>query len=123
MALHTRGADHDVAAEAIEAVRSGPAIWPGIHVTTGKDVIELSVVATNKGTAVDELRTQISASAVLFVGDDVTDENAFTNLHGPDVGIKIGPGDSAAAYRVDTPEIGGPGAGHARRGSAPMAVR
>jgi trehalose-phosphatase len=104
VALHTRGADHDVAAEATEAVRSGPAIWPGIHVTTGKEVIELSVVATNKGTAVDELRTQLSASAVIFVGDDVTDENAFTNLHGPDVGIKIGPGDSAAAYRVDSPD-------------------
>ena len=26
----------------------------------------------------------------LFLGDDVTDENAFAKLHGPDIGIKIG---------------------------------
>ena len=45
--------------------------------TTGKEVIELSVVATDKGAAIDALRTQLSASAVLFLGDDVTDENAF----------------------------------------------
>jgi len=104
VAVHTRGADHDVAAEVGEAVRSGPATWPGIHVTVGKHVIELSVVATHKGIAVDAFRMQISASAVLFVGDDDTDENAFANLHGPDIGIKIGPGDTKAAYRVDDPQ-------------------
>ena len=35
----------------LDAVRSGPATWPDVHVTTGKEVIELSVVATHKGTA------------------------------------------------------------------------
>jgi trehalose-phosphatase len=104
VAVHTRGADHDVAAEIGEAVRSGPATWPDIHVTIGKQVIELSVVATHKGTAIDAFRMQISASAVLFLGDDVTDEHAFENLHGPDVGIKIGSGETRAAFRVADPE-------------------
>jgi trehalose-phosphatase len=104
VAVHTRLADQDVAHQVTELVRSGPATWPGVHVTAGKDVIELSVVATHKGTAVDELRTQLSASAVIFLGDDVTDENVFGNLHGPDVGIKIGPGETQAAYRVEDPE-------------------
>lgn len=103
VAVHTRGLDPQVAAAAVEAVRNGPATWDDVTVTQGKEVIELSVVATHKGTAVDQLRTQLSASAVLFIGDDVTDENAFGNLHGPDLGIKIGPGDTRAQYRVAEP--------------------
>ncbi|GAB3943859.1 hypothetical protein GCM10027614_33130 [Micromonospora vulcania] len=103
VAVHTRGVDPQIAAAAIEAVRIGPATWDGVTVTQGKEVIELSVVATHKGTAVDQLRTQLAASAVLFIGDDVTDENAFGNLHGPDLGIKIGPGDTQADYRVADP--------------------
>ncbi|HEU4423745.1 MAG TPA: trehalose-phosphatase [Pilimelia sp.] len=103
VAVHTRSANQAVASRVQDAVRNGPATWPDIHVTQGKEVIELSVIATDKGTAVDALRMQLSASAVLFIGDDVTDENAFANLHGPDVGTKVGPGDTLAPYRVDTP--------------------
>jgi len=103
VAVHTRGAAQDVASAVQDAVRGGPATWPDIHVTQGKEVIELSVIATHKGTAIDALRMQLSASAVLFFGDDVTDENAFGQLHGPDVGVKIGPGPTKAHYRVDSP--------------------
>jgi len=103
VAVHTRGADPAIAVTVIEAVQSGPASWPDVTVTQGKEVIELSVIATNKGTALDQIRTQASASAVLFIGDDVTDENAFANLHGPDVGIKIGPGETRADFRVAEP--------------------
>ncbi|MFB9239510.1 trehalose-phosphatase [Plantactinospora siamensis] len=103
VAVHVRGADPAVAAEVVHAVRTGPGSWADVTVTQGKEVIELSVIPTNKGAAVDQLRTQLSASAVLFIGDDVTDENVFTNLHGPDVGIKIGAGESAADHRVGDP--------------------
>jgi trehalose-phosphatase len=103
VAVHVRTATPDVADFVMDAVKAGPASWPDIFVTHGKQVIELSVIAANKGTAVDALRMQSSASAVMFLGDDVTDENAFRELHGPDVGIKIGAGDTAAAFRVDEP--------------------
>jgi trehalose-phosphatase len=103
IAVHLRSTTPDVADEVIDAIRSGPASWPDVHVTNGKQVIELSVIATNKGAAVDALRMQLSASAVLFLGDDMTDENAFAQLHGPDVGIKIGPGETAANFRVEDP--------------------
>ena len=103
IAVHTRTASADDAAFVHEAIRSGPATWPGVHVTQGKMVVELLVLATHKGTAIDVLRMQLSASAVLFVGDDVTDENAFSQLHGPDVGIKIGEGETHAGYRVADP--------------------
>ena len=104
VAVHTRTAERDVAATVVEAVNAGPASWPGVHLTTGKEVMELSVVSTNKGYAVDQLRMQVSANAVLFLGDDVTDENAFAHLHGNDVGIKIGDGETIAPFRVPDPE-------------------
>jgi hypothetical protein len=47
---------------------------------------------------------QVAANAVLFLGDDVTDENAFAHLHGHDVGIKIGDGETIAQFRVPDPE-------------------
>ena len=103
VAVHLRTATPEIADHVLDAVRAGPATWPDVYVTSGKSVVELSVLATHKGTALNALRMQLSASAVLFLGDDVTDENAFTELHGPDVGIKVGPGPTAAAYRVSDP--------------------
>src|SRR5207248_6826338 len=86
IAVHTRTAAPADADAVREAIFEGPASWAGVHVTQGKEVVELLVLQTHKGTAVDALRMQLSASAVLFVGDDVTDENAFAHLHGPDIG-------------------------------------
>ncbi len=103
VAVHVRGAEQAVAESVLDAVHRGPAAWPDIHVTNGKEVVELSLIPTDKGAAVDALRVQASASAVLYLGDDVTDENAFAQLHGPDIGVKIGPGDTRAAYRVGEP--------------------
>ncbi|MFC0532218.1 trehalose-phosphatase [Phytohabitans kaempferiae] len=103
VAVHVRAAEPEVAAGVIDALRAGPATWPEVTVTDGKQVMELSVLPTNKGAAVDQLRTQMSASAALVIGDSVTDEAAFERLHGPDVGIKIGPGETRATYRVGEP--------------------
>ncbi|MEV0127953.1 trehalose-phosphatase [Dactylosporangium sp. NPDC050688] len=96
VAVHTRAAPRDVAGRVFDAVRSGAALWPDIEVTTGKEVIELSVVPTDKGLAVDALRMQVSASAIVYLGDDATDEKAFAHLHGPDLGIKVGAGETGA---------------------------
>ncbi|AUS78517.1 trehalose-phosphatase [Actinoalloteichus sp. AHMU CJ021] len=101
VAVHVRRAEPAVAERVLETVRTGPATWDGVQVTEGKAVIELAVVQTNKGNALDTLRHQVGATAALFFGDDVTDEKAFRSLQGPDMGIKVGPGDTAAAYRVD----------------------
>ena len=102
IAVHVRGVDPQQSEPALEAVRTGPASWPDIYVTNGKDVIELSILATDKGAAVTALRAQASASAVLYLGDDVTDENAFARLHGPDVGVKIGGGETLAPATAST---------------------
>lgn len=102
--VHTRTAPRDVAAAVTEQVLRGPATWPGVHPTTGKEVVELSVTTAHKGTAIDTLRDRVSADTVVYLGDDVTDENAFARLHAGDVGIKVGPGETRARYRVPDPE-------------------
>jgi trehalose 6-phosphate phosphatase len=40
---------------------------------------------------------------VLYVGDDVTDEDAFAALRPDDVGVKVGAGQTLARYRVADP--------------------
>ena len=106
VAVHVRRAEPAVGASVLDAVRAGPARWPGVHVTEGKAVIELAVVETDKGAALDMLRRQADATAVLFIGDDITDEKAFARLAGPDMGVKVGPGVSLAPYSVpDTADV------------------
>ena len=50
-----------------------------VHITTGKEVLELSVVKADKGTAMEKLRSDHNATAALFIGDDVTDEHVLNH--------------------------------------------
>ncbi|MFI5715232.1 trehalose-phosphatase [Nocardia sp. NPDC051750] len=104
VALHVRNATPEVGRLALDQAQQGPARWVGVQVTEGKAVIELAVVPTDKGSALSTVRHQESASAAVFFGDDVTDEKAFRVLCGPDIGIKVGDGESLAKYRVDSTE-------------------
>lgn len=104
VALHVRNAAPEIGRRALGQARQGPACWVGVQVTEGKAVIELAVVPTDKGSALSTVRHQESASAAVFFGDDVTDEKAFRALSGPDIGIKVGEGESLAKYRVDSTE-------------------
>ena len=104
VALHYRQASEEDSAAALAAVREGPALLPGVHAREGKQVIELAVVEADKGYALDAIRHQVGATAALFVGDDVTDEDAFSRLTGPDLGIKVGLGPTFAAERVEGPD-------------------
>ncbi len=102
--FHFRGLEPDAVAAARDELVAGPATMADVLVRTGHEIIEFSVVHTNKGDALSQIRTQVSASAVIFMGDDTTDEDAFRTLTGPDVGVKIGDGATAAEYRIDTPD-------------------
>jgi trehalose 6-phosphate phosphatase len=106
IAVHLRQASAEIAQEILSAVIDGPRRWPEVTTTEGKWMIELSAVRCDKGAALDALRHQVGASAAVFLGDDVTDERAFARLTGPDVGIKVGDGHSAADHRIlDTSDV------------------
>ncbi len=109
LALHTRLAEADDARTATERALSGPAGRDGVHTIRGKDVVEISVRAVNKGEALSRLRSAVAEEAgetvpVLYAGDDVTDERAFAALRPGDVAIKVGPGETLATYRVPDPD-------------------
>lgn len=103
VALHVRNAS-EVDGEAALAAARLVGHASGAEVTAGKAVLEFAVISTDKGEAVDILRAKSDATAVTFFGDDVTDEKAFRRMVGDDVGVKVGPGETLAAYRVDSPE-------------------
>ncbi len=103
VALHYRNAGEADGAAALKEAEDALVGHEGVFVKRGKMVIELAVVSTHKGDALDTLRKRFGASAVLFLGDDVTDEDAFKTLAGPDVGVKVGDGESIAKFRVRDP--------------------
>jgi trehalose 6-phosphate phosphatase len=104
-ALHTRlASDRQSRVAHLVAMSEAQAEIEDLKVRLGKDVIEFSVRSTTKGEAVEHLRRYTHADAVLFAGDDVTDEDAFVALGPDDLGLKIGTGATAADFRVDGPE-------------------
>nr|WP_221247630.1 trehalose-phosphatase [Gordonia humi] len=103
--LHVRNASDDDARAALALAVDGPAAWDGVYVTHGKAVIELAVIETSKGHALDRLRDRVHAQAVLYLGDDITDEKAFAHLNLPgDVSVKVGGGATGAKFRIADPD-------------------
>lgn len=97
--LHTRRTEPGAAERAGDAARDVGARY-GAHTMTGKDVVEIAVLDTSKGLALTRLRDELGAAAVLYMGDDVTDERAFEVLAPTDVTVKVGAGETAARFRV-----------------------
>ena len=104
VALHYRRCAPEMHSEVAAKAQSVLNDISGVQVKLGKMVVEALVVQHNKGTALDRLRHRLAAEAVLFLGDDTTDEEAFARLTGPDVGIKVGDGETLAQFRVSDPE-------------------
>ena len=102
--VHTREvAESDRADELLAAAVELGAV-PGIHMREGKQVREFSVRTSDKGSALQQIRAALPAAPVLFLGDDVTDEDVFRVLGPDDLGIKVGPGETVARERVGDPE-------------------
>ncbi|WP_291278239.1 trehalose-phosphatase [Galactobacter sp.] len=106
LVLHTRMVEPAAIPGLIhEATTRMQALGDGVHITLGKNVVEISVLPADKGQGLDWLRATTQADVVVFAGDDRTDENAFVRLDpaSGDLGVKVGGGDTSAQYRVDGP--------------------
>jgi trehalose 6-phosphate phosphatase len=101
VALHYRLAP-ERAEECIAAMRE-VVTSPAFELIRGHCVIEAKPKGAHKGAALRALsvRPPFAGRAPVFVGDDVTDEDAFVAAaEDGGYGVKVGPGSSAARYRI-----------------------
>jgi trehalose 6-phosphate phosphatase len=99
VAVHVRQvADRAAAAALLD--NAAALIDSSLTLKPGKDVLEITLTDADKGTALRRLVTEIGASAAMYLGDDVTDEDGFRALHPDGLTVKIGDGPTTARYRV-----------------------
>jgi trehalose 6-phosphate phosphatase len=99
VAVHVREvADRAAAAALLTAADA--AADPSLTKKPGKEVLELAVTPADKGSALLRLREELGAAAAVYLGDDLTDEDAFRALPAGDVTVKVGEGDTVARHRV-----------------------
>lgn len=104
VAFHYRKADHDQAALAVELVSALALQYPQLSLQRGSMVIEFLMDTITKGDGLRRIQFRVGASAVLFIGDDLTDEHAFHEMKGNDAAVKVGLGDTKARFRIEGPE-------------------
>ncbi len=104
VAFHYRRADPSLVGDLRSIILDGPGSLPGVEVKPGKMVLELAVFDATKGTALTELRADTGATVAIYLGDDVTDEDAFAVLGPDDVGVKVGDGATRAEFRIADPD-------------------
>ena len=106
-AVHLRGRPADQR-EAVSAWVRDTSARLGIEPVEGRDVFDLTVIPGSKGHALTALRERLGASAVLYIGDDVSDEAAIATLRDGDLGLRVGEdGDTSASARLADPHTVG----------------
>jgi trehalose 6-phosphate phosphatase len=102
VAVHVRQVeDRAAAASLLERARS--LVDSSLTMKPGKEVLEIAVTDADKGRALQRLVADLAVAGAMYLGDDVTDEDAFRALHPDGLTVKIGSGDTAAGYRLDGP--------------------
>jgi len=105
MGVHTRRADRQTEERVFAEVDALVAErFPHWRRRAGHRVLEFSSRSEGKDAAIAALRERFDATGILFAGDDVTDEDAMRVLQPGDLGVRVGPGESAAILRVDNPQ-------------------
>ncbi|MYM20656.1 trehalose-phosphatase [Brevibacterium sp. 5221] len=104
-AFHTRDARPGAARAVGERLDEVAAAVPEARVVRGKDVYEFTTRHVTKGDGLRAMLARTGAAAALYVGDDVTDEDAFAVLTGVPggLGVKVGAGETAAEARIGAP--------------------
>jgi len=104
-AFHYRQVDPGVADDAARSAVAA-ATKLATRVVHGKRVVDFSTTDADKGSALQQLQREISPDVTMYIGDDMTDEDAFSVLGPTDVGIKVGEGATTAQWRIPSqPEV------------------
>lgn len=103
VAVHIREADPARGAAVLSRLAADARLVDGASSKPGTAVLELFARHASKGTAIADLRAAIGARTVVFVGDDLTDEEAFAVLGPDDVSIKVGDAPTVAQWRLRDP--------------------
>ncbi|MDY3126725.1 MAG: trehalose-phosphatase [Corynebacterium sp.] len=91
--------DPQLAKKALADARQIP--HDGFFQKDAKNIVEFSASPATKGSWIEAQRDLLGATAVVFLGDDVTDEDGFQVLCGKDdISVKVGPGETAAKLRL-----------------------
>jgi trehalose 6-phosphate phosphatase len=104
-ALHYRAAP-DAEFDAKAAAQAAAAAGEGLVWQAGKMVVEVKPAAAHKGTALRARAAQppFADRRPVMLGDDTTDEDAIAVAQGlGGIGVKVGPGASAATLRAPDP--------------------
>lgn len=113
LAVHWRAAPEEEEERIERRVAAAAAAEPGLRVTGGKRIFELRpALEWDKGRALlwllEVLETDGSDAVPLYMGDDLTDEDAFRALGARGIGILVrgegGGRKTAADYVLDGPE-------------------
>lgn len=106
LTVHYRRAPPSVVEEVRERVRAVvPEDDADLRVVEGKAVLEVRpAIDWDKGSAILYVTEHLDADRrLVYVGDDVTDEDVFAVLDDEDVGVHVGPGHgSRADYRLES---------------------
>ncbi len=89
---------HQMMGELYETVSNLP-----VEIHHGKKIIEVSSVVVTKGNALRHYCGNGDYDLVICAGDDQTDESMFQAEIDNLFSIKVGAGDTAARYRIDSP--------------------
>lgn len=113
IAVHYRLVDPDDQPQIEAAVKAALQAHPGFRKGLGKKVYEIQPdIDWHKGRAVrwliEALELDLAATLPIYIGDDVTDEDAFRALADDGLGILVRDGsgetqETAAAYALDSP--------------------
>lgn len=102
--LHVRETAVEAGAKALDHLAMQAAAVAGASVKRGHAVVELTTRPATKAAAVAAMRLELPPGALVFVGDDVTDEDVFRSLTAGDLGIRVGRGVTSASRRLRSPQ-------------------
>jgi trehalose-phosphatase len=102
--LHVRQAVHEAARVALAGLADAAEEVDGAATKAGSGVLEAFARQADKGTALAGIGDRLGVATTVFVGDDLTDEEAFTRLGPGDITIKVGDADTIARHRLADPD-------------------